>query len=260
MNSTEHLPLIIAHRGARREAPENTLPAFHRALELKADGIELDIMLTSDEVPVVTHNDNLTILTQRQGRVHLTPFETIRTLDAGGHFSTSFSGVTMPTLPDALGLIGKNNVLTIVEIKAQPGMRTLAAKIVGGVVSEAGMAGPVMISSASPFIIHEIRKRYPKIPRAHVFAGRVFSFFLASFFARYEALNSLHLSLSALYPSLVEREKQMGRQIFAWTANKPRQFDLCMTMNVDGIITDDVSFARRYIRNRSNYGQRPAGT
>lgn len=239
-------PLLIAHRGARREAPENTLPAFQRALELKADGIELDVMLTSDKVPIVTHNDDLSILTLHRGYAHLTPFATVKGLDAGSHFNASYVSTPIPTLPEALCAIKDHDVLTIVEIKAQSENKLSAARLVGGIVSESKMRGPVMVSSASPRIIHEIKKQYPNISRALVVAGRVFSFFLSSFFARKEELDSLHLSLNALLPSIVERERRRGRQIFAWTANKPYEFDLCAAMDVDGIITDDISFARRH--------------
>ncbi|MES1168290.1 MAG: glycerophosphodiester phosphodiesterase family protein, partial [Oleiharenicola lentus] len=62
-------PLIIAHRGASAEKPENTIAAFRRALALEVDGIELDVHVTKDGVPVVFHDAQLRRLTGVRGRL-----------------------------------------------------------------------------------------------------------------------------------------------------------------------------------------------
>ncbi|MFH0800694.1 MAG: glycerophosphodiester phosphodiesterase [Pseudomonadota bacterium] len=234
-------PLIIAHRGARREAQENTLPAFRLALELGAGGIELDVMLTSDLVPVVTHNDNLSILTPFHGHVRATPYETIRSLNVGA--GAGRPGTTMPTLPEALSLIGRSRVLTIVEIKSQRGMAAKAAEIVGNTISDADMQGPVVVSSFSVRIIREMAKCHPQFARALIIKGQAFSFLRSEVFARLMRLSAIHASLGSLSPGLVGRMHRRGVEVHAWTVNRPEDFDRCVALGVDGVITDDVRFA-----------------
>lgn len=256
VSAKRRIPIIIAHRGARREAPENTLPAIKRALDLGAGGIEFDCLLTKDKVPVVTHNDDLSILTHYRGYAHATPFATVRSLDVGSHHSAATAGVTMPTLTEALEAIEPHEVLTIVEIKAQPGMISSAANLIGGIVGDLKMRGPLMISSANLRLLHELGRRHPKIPRAVIIKGKVFSFFRSAVFARLEGLCSVHTRLSALSPGLVERMHRRGREVHAWTANEPDEFDLCLALEVDGVITDDVALARRYIEDAFGIGRR----
>jgi glycerophosphoryl diester phosphodiesterase len=236
-------PRIIAHRGASREAPENTLPAIQRALDLCAEGIEFDVLLTSDRVPVVTHNDDLSILTHFNGYVHATPFDTVRALDVGSHFSPATAGLTMPTLAEALELIGRHDVLTVIDIKAQPGMLRSAAMLVGGMVSDIRMRGAVLLASSSWGILHRLRAFHPSLPRAATISMPPFPFFPTALFAKHEGISALHPSLRALSARSVSKMRRLGCQINAWTVNERDEFEFCTRLGVDGIFTDDVAFA-----------------
>ncbi|MFA4874451.1 MAG: glycerophosphodiester phosphodiesterase [bacterium] len=247
VSQSRRKPLVIAHRGASREAPENTLPAFQRALELGAGGIELDVLLTSDKVPIITHNDDLSILTHFHGYAHATPFETLRGLDVGSHFSAATAGQTMPTLAEVLEMVARYDVTTIVEIKSQPGMKASAAQLIGGMVSDIRMRGPVVVSSSCKQIIHELKNRHSKVSRAMIIKRRPFPFFATAFFAKYEKISALHSSLRSLSPHMMEKIKALGCEVHAWTVNEPDEFDLCIELGVDGIITDDVAYAKQRI-------------
>lgn len=236
-------PRIIAHRGANLEAPENTLPAIERALELGADGVEFDLMLTSDKVPVVTHNDDLSMLTHFAGYLHTTPFATVKALDVGSHFSTKFAGTVMPTLAEVLEVISPHDVLTVLDIKAQPGMGTKAALLAGGIVSDMRMRGPIIFASSSLRILGELKKRHRAIPRALTVSIPPFPFFPTGLFAKFNGLSALHPSLRSLWPSLVAKMKGTGLEINAWTPNSPQEFDMCADFGIDGIFTDDVAAA-----------------
>lgn len=242
-------PLVIAHRGASREAPENTLSAFQRALDIGVDGIELDVLLTSDKVPIITHNDDLSILTHFQGHAHATPFEVLRSLDAGSHFSTATAGQTMPTLAEALELIARYDITTIVEIKPQRGMKADAAELIGGMISDIKMRGRVIISSFSRQIISELKRRHPAIARALILKNKPFPFFTAAFFAKHKQLSGMHVSIKALTQNFAEKIRSLGCELFAWTANDEARIDQCILLGVDGIITDDPAFAKQYLKN-----------
>ncbi len=97
-------PLVFAHRGAKRVAPENTLPAFEAAIRLGADGVELDVQYSSDGKLVIFHDFNLEKTSNGTGRVVSHTFDDLRKLDAGSHFSPEFAGTQIPTLDEVLDL------------------------------------------------------------------------------------------------------------------------------------------------------------
>src|SRR5688572_10542087 len=106
-------PARIAHRGAPREHPENTLPSFARALELSADGIELDVHATRDGV-VVVHHDPVPRATTSDRRLAGRPIAEL-TYEELQTFSVA-PGVAIPTLADVLRLVG-DAVVVYVELK-----------------------------------------------------------------------------------------------------------------------------------------------
>ncbi len=132
-NMTTHSFEIIAHRGASEEEAENTMPAFIRAIEREADGIELDVRLTRDLVPVVIHDEQLMRLTGRRGRVghldyrHLADY---RISHGGGTYA-------IPPLDDVLDLLAQQCPHLVIELKAQPGMHRELAYRVGAAVNPA---------------------------------------------------------------------------------------------------------------------------
>lgn len=101
---------IYGHRGASAELPENTLPAFQRVIDLGADGVEFDVHLSSDGVPVVIHDDTVDRTTRASGPVNSFTAEELGNLDAG-------AGYGVPTLRDVLDLVGTSLHLNI-EIKS----------------------------------------------------------------------------------------------------------------------------------------------
>jgi glycerophosphoryl diester phosphodiesterase len=95
---------IWAHRGARREAPENTLPAFELAVAQGADGVEFDVQLTADGTVVVIHDETVERTTNGTGPVVGFGLAELRGLDASAGFG-GYTGVQIPTLADTLALL-----------------------------------------------------------------------------------------------------------------------------------------------------------
>jgi len=101
-----NLPFLWAHRGASFCAPENTLTAFAYAVESGADGLELDVHLSRDGVPVVIHDETLERTTDGCGPVVEMTLQQLQQLDAGSWFSTEFAGESIPTLDEVLQVFG----------------------------------------------------------------------------------------------------------------------------------------------------------
>jgi glycerophosphoryl diester phosphodiesterase len=111
-------PLIIAHRGDEKAAPENTLPAIEAAIAKQVDFVELDIRLTSDGIPVLIHDSSTERTTNKDLLISETLLEELRDLDAGSWFAPEFKGVKIPTLEDALDL-AQGKICLFADIKAR---------------------------------------------------------------------------------------------------------------------------------------------
>jgi len=121
---TERL-LNIAHRGASAWAPENTMASFRLALNMGADGFELDVQLTSDDQVVVIHDSSVDRTTNGTGRIAQLSFSQLRQLDAGSWFNSAkprrakpgYVGERIPLLTEVLDLAKQHNITTYVELK-----------------------------------------------------------------------------------------------------------------------------------------------
>ena len=119
------MTFVVAHRGASRQAPENTMEAFRLGVEAGADAIELDVHLTADGQLAVIHDDTLDRTTDRTGSVVSQTMDAIREADAGAEFPGPDGdhpfrgrGLTVPTLPEVLAWLPETIGL-VVEIKAR---------------------------------------------------------------------------------------------------------------------------------------------
>ncbi|NEZ45731.1 glycerophosphodiester phosphodiesterase [Clostridium niameyense] len=109
---------IMAHRGAAAYAPENTIAAFTKAIEMKADAIELDIHLSKDDHIVVIHDEKVDRTTNGKGLVMEFTLEELKRLDAGSWFNKEFKNEKIPTLREVLELVAYKNIDLNIEIKA----------------------------------------------------------------------------------------------------------------------------------------------
>lgn len=94
--------MLMGHRGASKFAPENTLPAIEKAIELGLDYIEMDVRYTRDDVAVLLHDANVDRTTDGEGGLATMTLDQVKALDAGSWFDPSFAGTRVPTLEEAL--------------------------------------------------------------------------------------------------------------------------------------------------------------
>ena len=136
-----NLPLIIGHRGASAIAPENTLAAFARAIQDGADGIEFDVRLSQDGVPVVIHDATLARTGLIDGEVAELSAEVLGRTDVGSWFSgrsnagdVDFRTEKLPSLQQVFDLFAHSHALLYVEMKSQGGDgKRLTAEVAGAI-------------------------------------------------------------------------------------------------------------------------------
>jgi glycerophosphoryl diester phosphodiesterase len=224
--------LCIAHRGASAEAPENTLPAFRRALALGVDGIELDTQVTSDGVAVVFHDRTLTRLTGSRGRLaEHTSLELLK---------LRVRGELIPTLAEVL-VIARGR--TVLQIEIKPGVRVAP---VLQAIRQAGPAARVILASSDCAILRETAVLAPKLPRMLIASGSERSvspqaaasrLLRAVTAAGASGVSVNHQNVKSA--RLVEAVRSRGAQFWCWTVNDPVAMRRMRDYAVDAIVSDD---------------------
>lgn len=237
-------PLVLAHRGARLEAPENTLPAFRRALELGADGAELDVQLTRDGAAIVLHDATLERTSDGQGPVARATLAELRRLDAGSWFGRAFAGTRLCTLAEALEVLAPAARVNV-ELKGPAGKGMLAARVLEA-VRGAGLAERAILSSFSLAHLVRLRRLDGRAALAWLHgpgaAGRP-AFWLARLL-RLQGLHPLHRTVSERY---VKRAHLQRLHVIPWTVNDQAEVRRMAGWGVDAIITDRPGEVRRWV-------------
>ncbi len=233
-------PLIVAHRGASHAAPENTLAAFRRAVEEGADGVELDVHLSADGIPVVIHNPRVDATTDGRGTVAEMSLQELRVLDAGGYFAPRFAGERVPTLEEVLEAVGEH-LLVNVELK-DPGVRNweLVFAVVS-VVERVGMTHRVWFSSFKPYLLYAARALAPEIPRGLLYGPLSLISRLLGIITPYDAL---HPYAALVRERSVQRAHRRGLRVAVWTVDDVAAASRLARLGVDAIITNEPARLR----------------
>lgn len=238
-------PLVLAHRGASAYAPENTLAAFNLAFEMGADGIELDVTLTKDGVPVVIHDDTVDRTTNGQGVVKEMTLEQIKQLDASYTFE-KYRGEKIPTLVEVLRAVGKRGIVNI-ELKSTTlktdGIEaaTLAA------IQDTGTMDNVIISSFNPFALQRMFALEPRLPRGLLYAPNLPLYLRRAWLRPLARATAMHPHCSMVDAKFVAWAKGKGLEINTWTTDDPAEMKRLCDLGVDAIMTNKPDILRQVV-------------
>lgn len=235
-------PLILAHRGASAYAPENTLSAFNLAFELGADGIELDVSLTSDGIPVVIHDDTVDRTTNGQGAVNQMTLAQLAQLDASNQME-KYRGEKIPTLEEVLRAVGKRGLINI-EIKST-GLNTDGVE--GAVLAAIENTGAprVIVSSFNPLALRRMLLLDPRLPRGLLYAPRLPIFLRRAWLRPFVRPAALHPHFSMVTREFMTWAHARGYQVNTWTVDEPDVARRLIEWGVDGIITNKPDVMRK---------------
>ncbi|MBC7234363.1 MAG: glycerophosphodiester phosphodiesterase [Chloroflexi bacterium] len=229
-------PLVFAHRGASAIAPENTLAAFQAAMDVGADGIELDVTRCATGEVVVMHDATVDRTTDGHGRVGELPLAALRELDAGAWFGREFAGQRVPLLEEVLDLVGGRLRINI-EIKAEGSGQGLEEALAEQVIRR-GLQGSVLVSSFHPPALRRLRQAARELPRALLLATPL-SLSLAWWRNRHELyLQAFHPQYRLVNAHNLARMRRAGLRANVWTVNQEEDMLHMIALGVDGIITD----------------------
>jgi glycerophosphoryl diester phosphodiesterase len=229
--------LVIAHRGFSGAAPENTLAAFKKAIDLGVDMIELDVHLSKDGQMVVIHDDTLNRTTNGKGRVADYTLSELKQLDAGSWFGNEFSKEKIPTLKEVLELT-RGQVFLIIELKKGDLGRYTMVDLSDRSLQEVentGLLNQVVFASFDPSAIDRILEKNPKIPVALIYS-QPWTFPQEVTGGR--SVTVLSCSGTVLTQTNISKTHQRGMKVIVWTLNTEEHMDHFLNMGVDGIVTD----------------------
>ena len=233
-------PVIFAHRGASAHAPENTLAAFELAQEQGADGIELDVKLSADGIPVVFHDPILDRTTNGSGTLANFDLAALQKLDAG-------DGQRIPTLAQVFERLGRSLIINIELTNYTTPKDDLVEQVVA-LIKEHQLQSHILFSSFLQKNLKRAAELLPDLPRGLLAIPRPMGIFARTFgFAspRYQAIHPHHSNLSQ---RVVNNAHQRGQRVHVWTVNDPAQMRELKKWGVDGIITDDPKLAVKTLR------------
>ena len=238
--------LILGHRGALREAPENTLASFRKAMAQGAHGVELDSKLTRDGHVVVIHDRTVDRTTDGKGRVADLALSDLKRPDAGAWFSSRFSGEGVPTLDEVFETLPPEAILNI-ELTNYGTIGDGLEARVAEVVRRHQAEDRVILSSFHPLTLWAARRAsaFPLALLTGIFNPlRLPNNWLAPFVPH----QLLHLHAPLVTSAFVERVHRQDRRLNVWFARDAGEsagdLQSLAALGVDGFITNAPGLAR----------------
>lgn len=226
---------IIAHRGASGYAPENTLEAFKLAMEMKADGIEMDVHLTKDGQVVIIHDEKIDRTSNGVGYIKDYTYEELLSFNFNHHME-QYEHCKLPLLSELLLMIKESEILLNIELKTDfysyPGIEEKVIDL----VKEYGVEDQIIYSSFNHYTLMKIKEINKEARIGLLYAeGMVKPWDYASH-VQAEALHPFYPNLQI--PQYMEECHQHNIIVNAWTVNKREDMKSLIKMEIDGIITN----------------------
>ncbi|WP_270179192.1 glycerophosphodiester phosphodiesterase [Alkalihalobacillus sp. CinArs1] len=241
------MTIIFAHRGASKQCPENTMSAFKRAVELGAGGIELDIQLSSDHVPVVIHDRTLKRTASGRSIVTETSFSDLRKHDAGSWFSPSFKGEVIPSLEEVLIFANEFPDLWLnIELKYYSDTNTELVEKSVPLIKKHRSEKNTVISSFAHNRLVDVHKLWSKVETAPIYKANLEE---PWDYAKQIKAKAIHPQFRAVNRALTKASQAHGINVRPYTINDERLIKQFLEWEADGIITDVPDVALKIMKN-----------
>lgn len=222
-------PIVFAHRGANSFAPENSIPAFEKAIELGSDGIELDVRLATSGEIFVFHDRNTFRMTGIRSSVSHLDYTTLKGMSL---LQPSKQEAKIPLLKDILDLAGKK-VLINLDVKKEIFSKDTLEENLLKILNDFGLRDNIIISSFNPWVLKKIAFLDPTFHLGYIFHNRSSMMFLNG-----QPVRSLHARHRILSNRYIRKLYQRSGKIYAWTVDKREEMSEVIEKGIDGIITN----------------------
>jgi glycerophosphoryl diester phosphodiesterase len=232
-------PFWIAHRGAGKLAPENTLAAFRVGAGHGYRAFECDVKLSADGVPFLLHDATLQRTTRERGKASERPWHELSRIDAGGWHSRAFAGESIPSFEGIAAYCLRNGFALNIEIKPSPGMEEETGSVVAHAAARLWQGTPdkPLLSSFRLETLAAARSAEPSVPRALLIDS-----LRGDWFDDATSLGCVAVvaDYGLLDAALVARIHDAGMRALAYTVNDPAAAHWLVACGIDGIVTDAV--------------------
>lgn len=230
--------LNYAHRGSLTEAPENTIPAFQKAINSGAKAIELDVQLSKDNELIVCHDHTFTRFNKNiKGRLNTFTLADIKQIDVGSSFSKTYRNVSPPTLAEVLEICPKHIKLNI-EIKNIPIIHEDIEHILIDCLDRHQLLDHVIISSFDHVALKKVQELAPQVELGMLFYYRILN---AWDYAAQSGLNIKSIHPNNVYTDreFVESCKNRGYKVYPYTVNSKKRYEELLDFGVDGVFSNN---------------------
>lgn len=254
-------PVVLAHRGDSKRFPENTLPAFRSALEMKVDVIETDVHITKDGVVVIWHNDDLEMLCGEKTAVYEKTYDELMEYDAGAFFvdeqgNRPFAGkgITLPRFDELLELDANQRINVDMKDPKPELVHALA-----DLLRKHNAAERVCVASFHSQNILLLRQIMPEALTSftlnevikYVFSINLgFGFLWKQLPSCVFQMPEKEHGIRLLTKRLIRYCHKRGVKIQIWTINDADEMKRLLSMGVDGLFTDDPALMIDVLKNK----------
>lgn len=236
-------PKVWAHRGASGYAPENTLKAFEMAVELKADGVELDVQLTKDGELVVIHDEKIDRVSNGSGWVKDYTLKELKVFNYN-KMHPQYEFAEIPTLEEVYTLLKNTGLYINVELKTgvlfYDGIEDKIIKL----SNKMGIEDKILYSSFNHYSLMKIKKLNPNAKIGFLYTDGFINIFE---YGKTMGAYAIHPSFNNLkYPQVVEGCKKNGLKINVWNI-RDKDIKFCCEKGIDAIITNYPDRTREMI-------------
>ena len=217
---------IFAHRGASGYAPENTLEAFALAITQGADGIELDVQLTKDGIPVVIHDETIDRVTEKKGWVKDYTLKELKKLTVLKDKFPEYSAAKIPTLEEVLDAVKASGIQVNIELKTG----------IADLVKKAGMEERVIYSSFNHYSIQQMKKIVPEAETAYLYSDVILN---VAEYAKNTKVDGLHPAVYHVkMADFLKEYLGSNLNVRVWTVNEKADMKWLIDAGVTAIITN----------------------
>tara|TARA_R110002124_G_scaffold47149_2_gene140673 strand:+ start:10366 stop:11256 length:891 start_codon:yes stop_codon:yes gene_type:complete len=241
--------IVIAHRGASAYFPENTMAAFKAAVEMNADMIELDVLLSKDNIPIVFHDEKLNAKTNGKGFVKDFSLSELQELDAGSWFDKKFKGERIPTLREVLEYC-KDKILVNVEIKTeavseleQGGIEELVLNM----IEELRIQDQVIISSFDYRVLERIGNNNQNVRTALLYEKKQSKRREPIALVKKYNVDAFNFSIKQLSDKWATQLNNSGIPFFIYTVNDEKKMKQVIEAGAKGIFSDKPDVLKRVV-------------
>lgn len=233
-------PKLIAHRGAGKHAPENTLAAMRLGVALGYQMVEYDLKLSKDGIAILLHDDSLQRTSNSTACAGNLDFKELASVDAGSWYSPAYAGEPIPTLQSIAAYTIANHIHSNIEIKPHTGRDAETGDRVARLAEElwTNASLPPLLSSFSESALAAAMQAAPQLPRALLFESELPNNWQER--ARKLACIAVNLNDKYITSALVQEILSAGLALSVWTVNSHARVQQLFDWGCHAVFTDEI--------------------